>query len=35
MILVITEKPSVAMSYAKVLGVHGRQMATLRATAIW
>ena len=25
MILVITEKPSVAMSYAKVLGVHGRQ----------
>jgi len=25
LILVITEKPSVAMSYAKVLGVHGRQ----------
>ena len=23
--LIVTEKPSVAMSYAKVLGVHGRQ----------
>jgi len=23
--LIVTEKPSVAMSYAKILGVHGRQ----------
>ena len=30
MILVITEKPSVAISYAKVLGVHGRQDGYLK-----